>query len=321
MNYNNQSFIPENTQIYSYLISAPHDFKYQDGLMSSCNHLSSTINDFQRYNTQCQKYLTTNEHLAIQNSTVCATSKYLTWHPTTSNWNSADYSCEMSSRLNDCKDKEYLSSIQSSSDYIYNNCQPQKNILSNYWMCESQQIQTQIQSIDPSVFSPLSTGHTETKLTESFFNDPILNHNQVMRANVGIEDCKNEGQMRQSNMLKSKINAKFLKNYQCRIEERRNERGGITTYYICKYEGCNKEFTRTWSIIDHVRMHEGVRPYVCKFCSRSYTQKGNMIKHMRRHTEPSVDSRRSYFCEFCGHGYTEKYNLKVVLYACSNYYN
>ena len=271
MNYNNQSFIPKNTQIHPYLICVPHDLRYQDGLMSSCNQLWSTVNNIQRCNAENQKYLTTNEHLAIQNSTICAISKYLTWHPTTSNWNSADYSCEISSRLNYCNDKRYLNSIQSSSDDIYNNCQLQTNILSNYWMCDSQQIQTQIQHINSSVFSALRTRHTETKLTESFFNDPILNHDQVMQAIANVKDCKIEGPMRQSNMLKSKINAKFLKNYQCRIEERRNERGGITTYYICKYEGCSKEFTRTWSIIDHVRMHEGVRPYVCKFCSRSYS--------------------------------------------------
>ena len=85
-----------------------------------------------------------------------------------------------------------------------------------------------------------------------------------------------------------------LRNYKCTVEQRKNSRGGITTVYTCKYDGCNKEFTRTWSILDHVRMHEGIRPYTCPYCSRSYTQKGNMIKHMRRHTEPDIDNRRLY---------------------------
>ena len=116
---------------------------------------------------------------------------------------------------------------------------------------------------------------------------------------------------RLSNLTKSKVNMQLLKDYNCKVEKRKNNRGGITTVYTCNYKGCNKEFTRTWSILDHVRMHEGVRPYVWKFCSRTYTQKGNMIKHMRRHTEPDVDSRRSYICEFWNKGYTEKYNLKV----------
>ena len=109
-------------------------------------------------------------------------------------------------------------------------------------------------------------------------------------------------QKRQSNMSKSKVNMRLLNGYRCHVEERKNQRGGITTFYIWKYEGCDKEFTRSWSILDHVRMHEGVRPYTCKFCQRSYTQKGNMLKHMRRHTQPNVDSRRSYIWEFCNNG-------------------
>jgi hypothetical protein len=63
-------------------------------------------------------------------------------------------------------------------------------------------------------------------------------------------------------MSKSKVNMKLLKDYKCNVEKRVNERGGITTVYTCLYEGCDKEFTRTWSILDHVRMHVGIRPYV-----------------------------------------------------------
>ena len=87
---------------------------------------------------------------------------------------------------------------------------------------------------------------------------------------------------------------KLLKDYDCKIEQRRNKKGGITTYYICTYENCKKEFTRTWSILDHARMHVGIRPYSCKICGRSYTQKGNMLKHMKRHDEPPINTRRSY---------------------------
>ena len=43
--------------------------------------------------------------------------------------------------------------------------------------------------------------------------------------------------------------------------------------YICKYNDCNKEFDKTWNMLDHVRMHEGIRPYSCKICKNSFTQK------------------------------------------------
>jgi len=131
----------------------------------------------------------------------------------------------------------------------------------------------------------------------------------LMKDNYGFEDSRPTKRL--SNLTKSKINTKLLKDYNCRIEKRTNDKGGVTTVYICNYNGWDKEFTRTWSILDHVRMHEGVRPYVCKIWARTYTQKGNMLKHMKRHTEPNVESRRNYSCEHCDRWYTEKYNLKT----------
>ena len=32
--------------------------------------------------------------------------------------------------------------------------------------------------------------------------------------------------------------------------------------YICKYDNCCKEFEKVWNMLDHVRMHEGIKPYV-----------------------------------------------------------
>lgn len=38
--------------------------------------------------------------------------------------------------------------------------------------------------------------------------------------------------------------------------------------YECKYEECNKVFTKAWNLLDHVRMHEGIKPYQCELCKR-----------------------------------------------------
>ena len=117
--------------------------------------------------------------------------------------------------------------------------------------------------------------------------------------------------MKQSNVKKCLLNIKYLEKYRWETTKRVNSNGGCTTVFIWKYDNCNKEFTRSWSILDHVRMHEGIRPYECKYCPRAYTQKGNMIKHMKRHTDPDMFNRRHYTWEFCQRKYTEKYNLKV----------
>ncbi|CAI2375739.1 unnamed protein product [Moneuplotes crassus] len=155
-------------------------------------------------------------------------------------------------------------------------------------------------------FKREASQHPEISELEGFEGLTVLGAD-----NQGIECTTQPSGKRLSNLTKSKVNMKLLQNYNCEIEKRKNSKGGITTAYICKYDNCNKEFTRTWSIIDHVRMHEGYKPYKCKHCERSYTQKGNLLKHMKRHTDPSLDHRRSYICEFCNKKYTEKYNLKT----------
>ena len=43
--------------------------------------------------------------------------------------------------------------------------------------------------------------------------------------------------------------------------------------YICKYGDWCKVFDKIWNMIDHVRMHENIKPYTCKIWGSSFTQK------------------------------------------------
>jgi len=36
------------------------------------------------------------------------------------------------------------------------------------------------------------------------------------------------------------------------------------TLYICGYDNCQKDYTKIWNLLDHVRMHEGIKPYQCE---------------------------------------------------------
>ncbi|CAI2387810.1 unnamed protein product [Moneuplotes crassus] len=89
--------------------------------------------------------------------------------------------------------------------------------------------------------------------------------------------------------------------------------GRTITVYICKYDNCNREFTKIWNLVDHVRMHEGIRPYKCSFCSKAFTQKGNLKKHSKQHQHKSIEERRQFQCQVCKKRYTEKYNLTAHL--------
>lgn len=113
-------------------------------------------------------------------------------------------------------------------------------------------------------------------------------------------------------MSKNDKNLVMLKDYEYITENRGvDEQGKPVIAYICKHKNCNKEFNRTWNILDHARMHKGVKPFSCDHCSKRFTQKGNLKKHVKTHLLPDVESRKRYQCEFCESSYTERYNYKV----------
>lgn len=104
----------------------------------------------------------------------------------------------------------------------------------------------------------------------------------------------------------------MLKEYDFVSEFRSNPKTGkFFIVYICKHDDCNKEFLRTWNLLDHARMHRGIKPYECEVCSKKFTQKWNLKKHIEKHNNPSVQSRRKFQCKIWDSKFTERYNYKV----------
>ena len=80
---------------------------------------------------------------------------------------------------------------------------------------------------------------------------------------------------------------------------------------VCKVAGWGRVFEKKWNFKDHIRMHMGDKPYKCSLCDKSFTQKGNLIKHNRQHQFSDLKSRKVHQCHVCLKKFTEKYNLKV----------
>ncbi|CAI2370924.1 unnamed protein product [Moneuplotes crassus] len=81
--------------------------------------------------------------------------------------------------------------------------------------------------------------------------------------------------------------------------------------FDCSYPGCGKPFRSQEARDKHQKFHYKLRTHMCHICDKSYTQNGNLIKHMKTHSVPDVEQRRTHQCQYCDRKYTEKYNLKV----------
>ncbi|CAI2385118.1 unnamed protein product [Moneuplotes crassus] len=86
--------------------------------------------------------------------------------------------------------------------------------------------------------------------------------------------------------------------------------GRLVKKIVCMHPGCGKKFDKKWNFKDHIRMHMGDRPYKCAHCPKTFTQKGNLDKHMKQHEFKDLQSRKIHECHICHKRFTEKYNLK-----------
>ena len=74
--------------------------------------------------------------------------------------------------------------------------------------------------------------------------------------------------------------------------------------YTC--ETCGKSFVRSRALTVHERKHTGVKPYTCETCGKSFIHSGHLREHERIHT-----GVKPYTCDTCGQSFARSRTLKV----------
>ena len=102
----------------------------------------------------------------------------------------------------------------------------------------------------------------QTGVSEDLKTDEEFDGNYPLKLSISLEK---ENQPKRRKLVKKLKESKEkgdnipilekLQNYQCCIEHRYNPRTKRTNkIIICKYEGCGKEFNKTWNVLDHFNL-------------------------------------------------------------------
>lgn len=71
------------------------------------------------------------------------------------------------------------------------------------------------------------------------------------------------------------------------IKVRNRDTMRVKLYFKCRHSGCGSIFKKSCNLRDHFRKHTGQRPFTCPKCKKTFTQSGNLGRHLKNvHSVP-----------------------------------
>lgn len=83
------------------------------------------------------------------------------------------------------------------------------------------------------------------------------------------------------------------------------------TRKVMKCTHCVKSFTHKGDLNKHLRKHTGEQPFACSTCEKKFGNTSNLARHMRLHS-----GARPFKCEFCNKDFSRKDKLDMHLKTC-----
>ena len=81
-----------------------------------------------------------------------------------------------------------------------------------------------------------------------------------------------------------------------------------TTVHICPFNGCGMKFVSRTKFMDHMNVHTGAKPYICRGCGKGYSDRYKKKVH-----EDIYTGKKSASCSHCSLPFTSTTSMKVLI--------